>query len=150
MPRLPSRPVSMAAFVEWKFLSFKINHSKSCIFKTLGILQINCQDFWTEIFSRDGFQSIRIDRKHDGFGDRTRPCTHSDRLAKHYLVLFSPELVISRRFTQLLRSHQRLNKGALKIRPKERTSIHPSETSEISVLCSSFYLHCVQSFDVVK
>ncbi len=30
----------MAAFAEWKFLSFKRNHSKSWIFDTLGILQI--------------------------------------------------------------------------------------------------------------
>ncbi len=40
----------------------------------------------------------------------TRLCTQSDRLEKHYLVLFSLELVISKGFKQLLRSYQRLNK----------------------------------------
>jgi len=58
--------------------------------------------FEPKIFSRDGFQGIRIDRKHGSFGDRTRPLeTQSDRLTKHYLVLFSLELVISGGFTQL-------------------------------------------------
>ena len=73
--------------------------------------KLTTKAFGPEIFSRDGFQGIRIDRKHGGFGDCTQPCTQSDRLAKHYLVLFSLELVISRGFTQLFRSHQRLNKG---------------------------------------
>ncbi len=67
--------------------------------------------FEPKIFSRDGFQGIRIDGKHSDFGDCTRPCTQSHRLAKHYLVLFPLEQVISRGFTQLLRSLQRLDKG---------------------------------------
>ncbi len=75
------------------------------------VCKFTIKAFGPKIFSRDGFQGIRIDRKHGGFGDRTRPCTQSDRLSKHYLVLFLLELVVSRGFAQLLRRHQRLNKG---------------------------------------
>jgi len=55
--------------------------------------------FGPKIFSRDGFQGIRIDSKHGSFGDRTRPLeTQSDQLTKH---LFSSLLTRASHFERI-------------------------------------------------
>ena len=94
-----------------KFCSIERNHSRSGIFKTLGILKIlTTKAFGPKPFSSDGSQGIRIDGKHGGFVEPTWPReTQSDRLSDPQLFSFLQglELLISSGFThQLLRSCQ--------------------------------------------
>ena len=72
-PPLPSRQVNMAAFA-----NEIVVHSEEITPNPEYSAQLECwklsaKAFAPKIFSRDDSQGIRIDGKHGGFVDRTRP-----------------------------------------------------------------------------